>query len=221
MIDQPQWWTPESKNWPMGYPAAMDSTTTVAAPLLGGFSIALIGVVAQASDHFRWPGVTLLLLTLAAIAFISCVQCGFWAKQYLSRPDEVMSWFDQDGLADWERAQLKSRLSQQQSIRAHGHVIWIARTTRCYSLALIFLIAGVAVVLAPTVASPGNEESAFRWVASGVASCYLVFELFWTTANVLLDKPKVMQFGPARRILLGWFRPYTASIERRERNQNS
>lgn len=35
---------------------------TIAAPLLGGFSIAMIGVVAQASDRFRWPGISLTLL---------------------------------------------------------------------------------------------------------------------------------------------------------------
>ena len=61
--------------------------SNTAAPLLGGFSIALIGVVAQATDHFRWPGVALLLLACASIAFIICVQTAFWARQYLVRPD--------------------------------------------------------------------------------------------------------------------------------------
>jgi hypothetical protein len=54
---------------------------TVAAPMLAGFTVTLIGVVAQADDRFRYPELSLLLLTLAAAALITCVQAGFWFQR--------------------------------------------------------------------------------------------------------------------------------------------
>jgi hypothetical protein len=72
----------EPRSWsvpsPYGAPAAVDSLSTIAAPLLGGFSITLVGVVVQASEKFRFSSIALLLLTVAAVLLLLCVQCGFW-----------------------------------------------------------------------------------------------------------------------------------------------
>src|SRR3954452_12145240 len=84
------WWRPTL----YGEPAAVDMISTIAAPVLAGFTVALIGVVAQAPANFRWPGIALLLLLLTAVLFVMCLQCGFWARQYLVSRDEAASWFD-------------------------------------------------------------------------------------------------------------------------------
>lgn len=49
--------------------------------MLAGFTVTLIGVVAQADDRFLAPGLSLLLLTFAASALITCVQAGFWFQR--------------------------------------------------------------------------------------------------------------------------------------------
>lgn len=62
-------------------PNGILSMATVAAPMLGGFTITLAGVAAQADDKFAAPGISLLLLTLAAISLITCIQAGFWFQR--------------------------------------------------------------------------------------------------------------------------------------------
>jgi hypothetical protein len=41
---------------------AIEGTAGMAAPLLAGFSLALVVVIAQDPTHFRWPGATLAAL---------------------------------------------------------------------------------------------------------------------------------------------------------------
>jgi hypothetical protein len=65
---------------------AVDSATGVAAPLLGGFTLTLIGLIVSGPEDFRWPGWTLLLLTLAVLLFVACVQAGFWARRRRPEP---------------------------------------------------------------------------------------------------------------------------------------
>ena len=62
-----------------GDPAALDALSSVAAPLLAGGTLALLGVVVQQPSSLRWPGLALLLLVVAAVMLVTAVQCGFWA----------------------------------------------------------------------------------------------------------------------------------------------
>jgi hypothetical protein len=62
-------------------PDGLGTMATIAAPMLAGFTIALAGVVAQAADKFRWPGVALLLLTISAVLLVTSVQAGFWSQR--------------------------------------------------------------------------------------------------------------------------------------------
>jgi hypothetical protein len=66
---------------------AADAMTGVAAPLLAGFTISLIGFVVASPERARWPGLSLLLLTLSALTLLLCVQAGFWARRYRPDPD--------------------------------------------------------------------------------------------------------------------------------------
>ncbi len=66
---------------------AADAMTGVAAPLLAGFTISLIGFVVASPERARWPGLSLLLLTLSALTLLLCVQAGFWARRYKPDPD--------------------------------------------------------------------------------------------------------------------------------------
>lgn len=63
----------------------------VAAPLLAGFSVTLMTVVAADTAKFRLPGPAILLLVSAAMLFILAVQSGFWARQYLASSADVLA----------------------------------------------------------------------------------------------------------------------------------
>lgn len=52
----------------------MRTVGDVAAPLLAGFSLASVITVTAAIDQFRWPGGVVLLLTIAAVAFVGVVR---------------------------------------------------------------------------------------------------------------------------------------------------
>lgn len=64
-------------------PNGLASMTSVAAPLLAGFTITLTGVVSQASERFAFADVSLFLLLTSAICLTTCVQAGFWAQRPL------------------------------------------------------------------------------------------------------------------------------------------
>jgi hypothetical protein len=53
----------------------------VAAPLLAGFSFTSVVAVSAAAGSFRWPGLTVLALTFAAITLIAAVQCSYASEK--------------------------------------------------------------------------------------------------------------------------------------------
>ena len=62
---------------PSGAPAAVQSLSGVAAPLLAGFSVTMAMLVLQGSERLRYPEATLMLSALAVILMLTCLQCGF------------------------------------------------------------------------------------------------------------------------------------------------
>ena len=52
-------------------------TVTTVSGFLAGFSLAAVVVIADAPEHFRWPGVAVLALTVASAVLIGTVQ---WAR---------------------------------------------------------------------------------------------------------------------------------------------
>src|SRR5215471_10850919 len=62
---------------------ALESLSGIAAPLLAAASVTVIGVIVQQPSSLAWPSLALALLVLAAIALITSVQCGFWARHHV------------------------------------------------------------------------------------------------------------------------------------------
>ena len=79
-----------------GDAGALDALSSVAAPLLAGGTLALVGVIVQQPSALRWPGLALLLLLVAAILLVMAVQCGVWARHHATRPDEIAVWWAHD-----------------------------------------------------------------------------------------------------------------------------
>ncbi|MGW1030248.1 hypothetical protein ACWD4J_42505 [Streptomyces sp. NPDC002577] len=172
------------------YARANDAVTTVAAPLLASGGVGLIGVVAADEDKFRWPGPALLLVTLAAILLVSCVQWGFRARPCLY------------SMADVEQLYGGALTAEQRERYAHQHAVDHARWQRTTALAdasytagLIALGLGVALVLAPPV---GGTHAGWRWTAFGAVLLAVVMEAAWT----LLERGDLALRAWQRRRLL-------------------
>lgn len=168
------WWRPSY----LGAPSAMESLTTIASPLLAGFCIALIGVLAQAPEKFRLLGLALLALTVAAVMFIMAVQCGFWARQYLWTPDDAQAWHPGNNPAN-PAAPGSAELIRAQRRAALGYEGWGRRARNFYSFGLFALLLGLAAVLVPQGQGGGSEHAPWRWVAAATALSMLLFEVFW------------------------------------------
>ena len=59
---------------------AIEGRASIAAPVLAGFSLALVGVIAQDPTHFRWPGATLAALMAPIFCLIYAVRVGTRAR---------------------------------------------------------------------------------------------------------------------------------------------
>lgn len=165
----PPWTVPS----PYGAPLAVQSLSTVAAPLLAGFSVTLAGVVMQATDKFRWPGLGLLLLAVAAVLLLFCVQCGFWARHELAFPEEVVQWWP-DFRSSPDR---RSRVAEEQRRRYQSYRQWADSARRAYNCAIVALLAGVAVTLIPV---ENGWDSVMRWCAAGVFGLAALGEIIWS-----------------------------------------
>jgi hypothetical protein len=165
----------------LGTDRAYQAVGEVAAPLLAGFSVTLIGVIAQAPDMLRWPGATLLALIIAVGLLLGCVQAAFTARQkYWTRTD----------LLDWwvkEPPDPLSRTFKDMHVRDIGEWRrWLGRARVAYNTGLTVLLIGVALLLAPPRTSPAypvsTTEASLRWAAVGVAMTLAAIEVVWWLA---------------------------------------
>lgn len=181
-----------------GSPQALDSITSVAAPLLAAGGLALIGTIVQASGHVRWSGAALLVLTAAVVALVASVQLGAWARQSAISPAQIAEWWP---MMTPERRWQRVRFSQwraQTRFRA-----WERRANKAFRYGLWFLWLGVALTLVPkTPLSPA------RSVAVGVALTSAVAEVLWTLAGGLSVNPRAWQRRlPGLHLLAAWLDP--------------
>lgn len=181
----PDWRKPS----PLGYGAAVDAVTNVAAPLLAGFGIATIGVVSADTGRFRWPGPLLLCLTLSALLFVSCVQCGFHARRHLYSYADIAAWW-----SDEEIRERRDLLREEQTADFESWNLWRGRAYAVYSGGMFMLWIGVALTLVPP--APGSSlDTGFRWAAAVVASGAALGEAVWSTY------PQAQRWVRRRRML--------------------
>ena len=172
----PPWQSPV----PFGRGAATDTMTGIAAPLLAGFSLALLGVVAQAPSSFLLPGPALFTLTATTILMVGCVQLGFRARSYLYSAADISSWWPEP-----RPSIVTEALQRQQAGHFAQWLLWSNRARVAYNASIITLALGVALVLAP----PGSydagrilvsvPESNIRWAGCALAAAAGVGELGW------------------------------------------
>ncbi|UOX90436.1 hypothetical protein MUY14_07375 [Amycolatopsis sp. FBCC-B4732] len=164
-----------------GQPAAFDAKTGSAAPLLAGFSLALLGVVAQAPSSFRWPGATLTVLTVVVIILVACVQFGFRGRAVLYSKSDVQAWGPLSALGPAADERLRAHVQARDMAEWRR---WHRRSRLTFNLGIVVLGVGLALLLAPPLKySPDQalttSEAVCRWIGSGVAILGTLLELVW------------------------------------------
>lgn len=177
----PRWEYPP----PFGRAAAVETMTSVAAPLLAGFSIAVIGVVAQAPSSFRLPGITLAILTITAILLVACIQVGFRARAVLYSKAEIDSWWPEEDRKADPLIDYSIRVNQNNDYKK-----WLdyhKRARQFYNLAIVSLAFGISTALVPPSYYGSIDhsiqlsqlESIARWTATGLATLAGLGEISW------------------------------------------
>ena len=161
---------------PYGAPAATESLSTIAAPLLGGFSVAVASLVISASDKFRLFSISLLLLAVAFVLLVLCVQCGFWSRYYFVKPDEDVAWWpDYDSNVD-RQAMVHSEQQEWYVL----YRIWAARSRKTYSLGIVAFLLGLSMALVP---SGTGWQAVVQWITVGIVGLAAIGEAIWVFAS--------------------------------------
>jgi len=158
--------------FPLGLANAADSAGSVAAALFAGFSLTLIGLIVPDAAKFRWPGIGLTLLAVAAVSFIASVQCAFWAKEYAISPNDLDNWYGD-----------MSRYNKIAYQRGHqlNFLRWVRRMNTIYRYGILFLLSGMAIALVPKSSLNSGRLAAIAIIALG-----LLVELLWIFSTWLL-----------------------------------
>lgn len=133
----------------LGKPA-IEGRAGIAAPVLAGFSLALVGVIAQDPTHFRWPGATLAALMIPIFCLLYVARVGTRAR----------------GIT----------VADKRSYAAYN--VLSRRTSLLFGIGICALWACIAMTAAPPLS--GGQETAFRWVAFALAISAGIVEAGWT-----------------------------------------
>jgi hypothetical protein len=171
MLNRPRWRVPE----PYGYPEAIHSQGSVAAPLLAGFSLTLVVYTLTATEAFRWPNAALALMLAAAFSLLLSVQCAVVARSFTVTPGELEAWWPDAG--EPERRRLNRR---EQFRHAAAHLLWARRSERLYLAGILLLFGGITIALVPP--QPLAEIPPARLLALGVGVAGLAVAAAWMAA---------------------------------------
>jgi hypothetical protein len=155
-----------------GDAAAVQAMTSVAAPLLSSGALVFVGLVLES---LRYPGLTLLVMVGAVVALVTAIQCGVWARQFASTPQDIEQWWSH--LPEDMRAE-RASLDQRQDLLLHD--LWANRARWAYDVGIVLLWLGVAAAVVPC-ADAG--EPLLRWMAVAVGVMAAVGELMWLAAS--------------------------------------
>lgn len=154
----------------------VDAIGSATLPLLAGFSTTSVIVVSDDAANFRWPGPTVLALTIASVLLIGSIQFAYHARVEFSissdRKDSSVPPPDGNGGGP-DTQDAKSQ-------RARHHLkglTWTSRAHFVYHWGLFFLLAGLGLAVAPHHAM--GTQGTFQWWATVLAWVACVAELVW------------------------------------------
>lgn len=162
-----------------GEAEALNSMGTIAAPLLGGFSLAaMVLTVTITTSETRWPDAALLLFMLAAVFFVATVQFMFAARRFQASPSEFKAWWP-----DAEQPQRIKKLQNDQKRHAAGFRRWSGRALVTYRVAVLCLQAALTMIAVPAVSH--GQVSVLRWSAVAVGGAVFIAQAIWVIGNFI------------------------------------
>ncbi|MDA2807180.1 MULTISPECIES: hypothetical protein [Nocardiopsis] len=165
---------------PHGRTESIRAMGTIAAPLLGGFSLAATATLVTAEQPPPLTGWALVALVAAAVGFVFCVQFTAAGLGYAATPEERLAWFP----AAATDAELMARLERVQAMDADLENRYIHRARLTYRVALVAFLAGIMLICIP------DSLDWPRITAAGLAGAALAVELVWLAANALGRYPQ-------------------------------
>ena len=175
--------------YPLGYAEATTSSQAVAAPLLAGAALSLVGVIVVEGKHFRWPEVTLLLVVTASISLIASIQIGADARTYLYNRETITAWYGTDQPE-------RSRAWSEHSKHFNTWKVRIRRAVVAFNTGTMLLILAVSTALIPR-----DNHAVVRWIAVGLAlasalvESWWIYRLFHKNFDEAKEKPKSLDGG--------------------------
>jgi hypothetical protein len=124
-------------------------------PLFAGFGFATLIVVCEDASKFRWPALTIFVLTIASVSLIMSVQGSHQARMYLPTREDFQAQRESNREEDKNSHEYKRARS------------WGQGTRLMYHVGIVSLLAGLALALGPP--SGTGADYALRWSASGIA----------------------------------------------------
>jgi len=173
---------------PYGRAAAVEAMTGIAAPLLAGFSLSLLGIIAQAPASFHWPGAAMTVLCVVVALLVACVQFGFRARSYHYSRADLEAWLPGPHNQRYEDA-----FADQQKADWQDWLTWHGRARFTYNLAIVLLAVGLALVIAPPASYPApgvltGTERAIRWIGAAFALAAGAGELWWIGRDLYSER---------------------------------
>lgn len=152
----------------LGYSEAVDRVGTIAAPLLAGFALTLIGLTVTKDSNLRWREPALAVLVLAVLLLIGAVQTSFTARTWYVPLSEF--------LARLEATPKDTRqvITGTYSQGLTKHAFWLNATRYSYNFGVLFLLAGLVLVIVPK-----GRISDDRYGVIGLATVGFVVEAGW------------------------------------------
>lgn len=174
-MSHPQWNRPAY----YGRPSAIDAMGTIAAPFLAGIGIALAVLVISNEKHFGAASEALFMLVAATTLLVACVECAFFARQYVVKPSELEEW-----RPDPDETKRIELLQEEQSNALAKFERWSNRARWTYNAGILAFGAGVVFLLVPE----GGTHALHGWrLATVVLACAALFaELLSVVWSVVL-----------------------------------
>jgi hypothetical protein len=169
---------------PYGAAASLQAVGTVAAPLLAGFSLTLVGLILTSPDRVRWPDAALALLTAAVLFLITAVQAASWARRWEVTPVELLSWWP---MFDELPAEVQERIATKQHEHTARHRRWANVTRVAYDAGILCLLGALAVLLVPPVR---EEITSLRGIAIALGVAGLLAEATWVVVSVVRSRDR-------------------------------
>ncbi|GIF97003.1 hypothetical protein [Catellatospora citrea] len=176
MRQKPHWVV----RYPLGSVDAIRSMGTVTAPVLAGFALATLALLATSDEPPRFAGLAMVAFAVGAILFVFCLQFTTIALQYSATPTDRLAWLGDD--ATDPEVVARAHDVQRLDHRLQGRYMFRAKLT--YDLGVLGHLIGLLALVAPV------GLYSWRSVGFAVVAVGFALELVWIVGGWLGWRPR-------------------------------